>query len=109
MLFVQELLSEKRRLDQEIAKWDESGNDIVVIAKQMCMIMMEMTDFTRGRGPLKSTMDVINAAKKISEAGSQLDKLCRTIADKVGLMLAFDTLQELLNLHHKVLQAMVKM
>ena len=29
--------------------------------------MMEMTDFTRGRGPLKTTMDIINAAKKISE------------------------------------------
>lgn len=28
-------------------KWDDSGNDIIVLAKQMCMIMMEMTDFTR--------------------------------------------------------------
>ena len=43
----------------------------------MCMIMMEMTDFTRGRGPLKTTMDVINAAKRISEAGTKLDKLAR--------------------------------
>lgn len=37
----------------------------------------------RGRGPLKSTMDVINAAKKISEAGIQLDKLAKQIADQV--------------------------
>jgi len=73
---------EKVKLDQEIAKWDDSGNDIIVLSKQMCMIMMEMTDFTRGRGPLKSTMDVINAAKKISDLGSQLDKLCREIADQ---------------------------
>ena len=29
-------------------------------------------------------MDVINAAKKISEAGSKLDKLCRQIADQVN-------------------------
>lgn len=43
---------------------------------------MEMTDFTRGRGPLKTTMDVINAAKKISEAGTKLDKLTREIADQ---------------------------
>jgi len=48
----------------------------------MCMIMMEMTDFTRGKGPLKTTMDVITAAKKISEAGTKLDKLARSIADK---------------------------
>uniref|UniRef100_A0A8D1LYR0 Catenin alpha-2 n=1 Tax=Sus scrofa TaxID=9823 RepID=A0A8D1LYR0_PIG len=37
---------EKSKLDAEVAKWDDSGNDIIVLAKQMCMIMMEMTDFT---------------------------------------------------------------
>ncbi|GAB1599002.1 catenin alpha-like isoform X2 [Argonauta hians] len=72
----------KAKLDREVAKWDDSGNDIIVLAKQMCMIMMEMTDFTRGRGPLKSTMDVINAAKKISVAGTQMDKMAKTIADQ---------------------------
>ncbi|CAH0561952.1 unnamed protein product [Brassicogethes aeneus] len=74
--------SEKRKFDMEVAKWDDTGNDIIVLAKHMCMIMMEMTDFTRGRGPLKTTMDVINAAKKISEAGTKLDKLTRQIADQ---------------------------
>ena len=44
---VQEFKLEKARLDREVSKWDDRGNDIVVIAKQMCMIMMEMTDFTR--------------------------------------------------------------
>ena len=39
--------AEKAKLDMEVAKWDDSGNDIIVMAKQMCMIMMEMTDFTR--------------------------------------------------------------
>ncbi|XP_065158761.1 catenin alpha-like [Atheta coriaria] len=74
--------SEKLKFDREVAKWDDTGNDIVVLAKHMCMIMMEMTDFTRGRGPLKTTMDVINAAKKISEAGNKLDKLTKQIADQ---------------------------
>lgn len=74
--------SEKLKFDKEVAKWDDAGNDIIVLAKHMCMIMMEMTDFTRGRGPLKTTMDVINAAKKISEAGTKLDKLTRQIADQ---------------------------
>ena len=44
---VQEFRMEKARLDREMAKWDDSGNDIIVLSKQMCMIMMEMTDFTR--------------------------------------------------------------
>ena len=77
---------EKEELDREISKWDDSGNDIVVLAKRMCMIMMEMTDFTRGRGPLKNTMDVINAAKRISECGQSLDKLCKDIANEVPLL-----------------------
>ncbi|KAM9296309.1 catenin alpha-1-like isoform 3-T3 [Gastrophryne carolinensis] len=72
---------EKIKLDAEVSKWDDSGNDIIVLAKQMCMIMMEMTDFTRGRGPLKNASDVIGAAKKIAEAGSRMDKLGRAIAD----------------------------
>jgi len=44
---VQMFRIEKAKLDREVAKWDESGNDIIIVAKQMCMIMMEMTDFTR--------------------------------------------------------------
>lgn len=47
---VQEFVEEKRLLDIEVSKWDESSNDIIVLAKQMCMIMMDMTDFTRGKG-----------------------------------------------------------
>lgn len=39
--------SEKLKFDREVAKWDDAGNDIIVLAKHMCMIMMEMTDFTR--------------------------------------------------------------
>ena len=39
--------SEKLKFDLEVAKWDDAGNDMIVLAKHMCMIMMEMTDFTR--------------------------------------------------------------
>merc|ERR1712141_229425 len=74
--------TEKRLFDQEVSKWDDNGNDVIVMAKHMCMIMMEMTDFTRGKGPLQTTMAVINAAKKISEAGTNLDKLARQVADQ---------------------------
>jgi catenin alpha len=73
---------EKKNFDREVLKWDDKGNDIIVLAKQMCVIMMEMTDFTRGRGPLKATMDIITAAKKISECGAKLDKLARDVADE---------------------------
>jgi len=39
---------EKRKFDIELSKWDDTGNEIIVLAKHMCTIMMEMTDFTRG-------------------------------------------------------------
>ena len=35
-----------------------------------------------GKGPLQTTLAVIEAAKKISEAGTKLDKLARQIADQ---------------------------
>ena len=92
---------EKRKFDIEVSKWDDNGNDVIVLAKHMCLIMMEMTDFTRGKGwifyiflqfsflnveifsgPLRTTMDVIDAARKISEAGTKLDDLARKIADQ---------------------------
>ena len=79
---VETFREEKRMFDIEVSKWDDKGNDIIVLAKHMCMIMMEMTDFTRGKGPLQTTMAVINAAKRISEAGTKLDKLARAIADQ---------------------------
>lgn len=44
--------------------------------------LFEIINQYSGRGPLKTTMDVINAAKKISEAGNKLDKLTREIADQ---------------------------
>ena len=50
---VETFRTEKNKFDLEVEKWDTEGNDIIVIAKSMCMIMMEMTDFTRGKGMYK--------------------------------------------------------
>ncbi|XP_075791023.1 catenin alpha-3 isoform X2 [Pelodiscus sinensis] len=72
----------KSKLDAEIEIWDDTSNDLIVLAKRMCVIMMEMTDFTRGKGPLKNTSHVIYAAKMISESGSRMDVLVRQIANQ---------------------------
>ena len=81
-MYVENFRTEKNKFDQEVGKWDDNGNEIIAMAKKMCKIMMDMTDFTRGRGPLKTTMDVINAAKKISEYGTELDKIANLIAEQ---------------------------
>lgn len=63
-------------------KWDDQSNEIVVLAKQIAVIMMDMVKFTRGVGPYKSTLDIINAAKCINEIGLKLEKLCRKLASE---------------------------
>ena len=40
---------DKHLFDQEVSKWDERGNEVIVLANHMCMIMMEMADFTSGK------------------------------------------------------------
>ncbi|XP_057306663.1 catenin alpha-2-like isoform X2 [Hydractinia symbiolongicarpus] len=75
------LTVEKNRLITEVNKWDEQGNDIIVLAKRMCMVMMDMSDFARGSGPLKTTMDVVRAAEKIAKYGAQMNKLASEIAE----------------------------
>ena len=55
---VESFRTEKRMFDQEVSKWDDQGNDIIVLAKHMCMIMMEMTDFTRGMKNLLFTVGI---------------------------------------------------
>ncbi|VEL20579.1 unnamed protein product [Protopolystoma xenopodis] len=59
-------LEEKHRFMREVVKWDDSANEIVLLAKQMCDIMMEMTNFTRGTGSLITTMDVIKQSHRRS-------------------------------------------
>jgi catenin alpha len=78
---IREFEVKKAELDREVGKWDDSSNDIIVLAKKMCMIMMQMTDFTRGTGPLKNTSDVIEAAKDIARLGNDLDALASQIAE----------------------------
>ena len=45
--------------------------------------MMQMTDFTRGTGPLKSTSDVIESARNIAKLGNDLDALASQIAEVI--------------------------
>ncbi|KAJ1359544.1 hypothetical protein KIN20_018308 [Parelaphostrongylus tenuis] len=75
--------------------------DIIVLAKHMCMIMTDMTDFTRGHGPLKTTMDVYRAAQEISVDGSKVKADVQQIGNDVvvsGLESAMSLIQTARNL-----------
>ena len=75
-------IKEKTNFDREVLKWDDKSNDIVVLAKKMCVIMMKMTDFMRGRGPFTTISDIIYSAKEISALGINLEKLVKELADE---------------------------
>lgn len=71
--------TDKDRLLSEVSKWEEQGNEIIVIAKKMCMIMMDLSDFTRGKGVLKNSIDVIKASETIAKHGVKLTKLVQQV------------------------------
>ena len=48
---------ERQKFDNEVAKRNDCANDIVVLAKQICMIIMEMMDFTRSAGSMKHDIE----------------------------------------------------
>ena len=35
------------RLESEAQKWGDGKSDIIILAKEMCIMMMDMSDFTR--------------------------------------------------------------
>ena len=43
------LTLEQSHLENEVSRWEEScyHDDVIVLAKEMCYLMMDMSDFTR--------------------------------------------------------------
>ena len=60
---------QKAKLLNEVNRFEDSGNDLIFIAKEMARMMQDMVAFTKGKGPLKNNTDVINIATQISEKG----------------------------------------
>ncbi|TKR69184.1 hypothetical protein L596_021370 [Steinernema carpocapsae] len=102
----------QQKFEHEVAKWDENGNDIIAIAKHMCVLMSHMTEFTRGRGPYKTMKQNIGAAQEISDAGKRLITLARLTGDECvesstkkdlfGYLEQIDMLSTQLNITSKV-------
>lgn len=65
------------------APGSESGaqQELVPLGRQMCDLMGQMAEFTRGRGPLRTSLDVIHAAHHISTLRRRFDAIARRIAD----------------------------
>lgn len=47
---IQALKEEKQQLETEVEKWNDNTNELIVLAKDMGMMLVEMSDFTRSFG-----------------------------------------------------------
>jgi catenin alpha len=63
------LSQEHSRFEDEVSRWSNSGHDIIIIAKEMCNMMLDMSNFTKGESQLKTSMDVIITAKVLIFCG----------------------------------------
>jgi catenin alpha len=73
---------ERTNFERQVLKWDDKSNDIVVLAKEMCVVIMNMADFMKGQGPFSSSADIIKAAKLVSMIGSNLERLVHELAEQ---------------------------
>jgi catenin alpha len=78
------LQEEHAKLQTEASKWVEvsSDSDLIILARELCSMMMDMSDFTRGQGPLRGADDVIQTALDIVRAGDLLSTLAKKTADE---------------------------
>nr|A0A3B6UES5.1 RecName: Full=Vinculin [Oscarella pearsei]AYN71345.1 vinculin [Oscarella pearsei]6BFI_A Chain A, VIN1 [Oscarella pearsei]6BFI_B Chain B, VIN1 [Oscarella pearsei] len=67
---------------READQWDEKGNDLISLVKQMARKMAMMSKYTRGEsGEVRSKADLIRMAKEIALNAQELLKLARQIAN----------------------------
>ena len=71
----QEFQVQQERLESTVAKWDETENDVIFLAKDMCVMMMDISDFTKGEGPVHSPNDLIEIASELARSSQHLGEL----------------------------------
>ena len=71
----QEFHLQQIKLETAVSKWDETENDVIFLAKEMCVMMMDMSDFTKGEGPIHKPQELIETASKLANSSHQLDSL----------------------------------
>ena len=77
----QEFHLQQIKLETAVNKWDETENDVIFLAKEMCVMMMDMSDFTKGEGPIHRPQELIETANKLAYSSHQLESLITTIIE----------------------------
>ena len=73
---------EQVRLETAVAKWDETENDVIFLAKEMCAMMMNMSNFTKGEGPITHPHELIEAANRLAGSSQKLESLISSVIER---------------------------
>ncbi|UYV84949.1 VCL, partial [Cordylochernes scorpioides] len=65
-------------LHQEMKQWSSQDNQIVAAAKQMALLMAQLSGLVRGEGSSKK--DLIACAKAIADASEEVSQLAKGLA-----------------------------
>uniref|UniRef100_A0A671SJL0 Uncharacterized protein n=1 Tax=Sinocyclocheilus anshuiensis TaxID=1608454 RepID=A0A671SJL0_9TELE len=68
-------------LKQETEKWDDQGNQIVKVTKEMADKLYHMAQYLKKKGPIQTKDAFVTSAKDIVSSGQSITQFVRVIAD----------------------------
>ncbi|XP_051506689.1 uncharacterized protein LOC127413521 [Myxocyprinus asiaticus] len=68
-------------LKQETEKWDDQGNQIVRVTKEMADKLYHMAQYLKRKGPIQSKDAFVTSAKDLVLSGQSITQFVRVIAD----------------------------
>ncbi|VDK77326.1 unnamed protein product [Dibothriocephalus latus] len=78
---IAEFYVEKTRFLEEFDNKNISG-EVFTLARSMCFLLGDMTEYTLGTGVIRTEVELIQTAREISQLGSRLKYLCNSIVDQ---------------------------
>ncbi|XP_057197346.1 catenin alpha-2 [Triplophysa rosa] len=68
-------------LKRETEKWDDKGNQVVKVTKEMADKLFHMAQYLKRKGPIQSKDAFVTSAKDLVSSGQSITRFVRVIAD----------------------------
>ncbi|BHF61577.1 Catenin alpha-1 [Sparganum proliferum] len=79
---IEEFQTERTRFLKECNNSNNTSSEVFTLAKSMCFLLGDMTEYTRGTGVIRTEVELIQTAREISQLGGRLKCLCNGIVDQ---------------------------
>ncbi|XP_033755819.1 catenin alpha-like [Pecten maximus] len=74
------ILAAARYLQKEADKWEDEGNPIVQVAKEMSQQLQHMIEYSQGEGPITNHLEMTQTGKAVAENGQKMRKFAKILA-----------------------------